>query len=149
MTAPSSPRDVARQNLKDALMERLYQEGCGICLKPGGKLFWFSPFSRLAHEKCVHKINASESELVQKITDVAENNFALFNMAHTEAIREVQQHCGEGSIDDYFDTHGEEAMKELFNNHGWKGAHRYMINWIQERQEKAFWKHLLSSTRHT
>ncbi len=60
--------NVGKAEIKE-LISAIYQvEGCGICGKPGGEIFWFSPTSRGAHTVCYEKIRPAEENLRNKIS---------------------------------------------------------------------------------
>lgn len=105
-----------------SLIENQYnQEGCGICGKEGGDIFWFSPKSRTAHSACsnlLKNIEEDTSKKMNKMFDQYESieRRGLYHTSHKYLAGEVQEQCGNFTILEYFNEHGEDKVKSLFDN---------------------------------
>ncbi len=102
-------------------------EGCGICEKEGAEVFWFSPYSRCAHAKCLTMIQVAESALMQKIDDVFKKstNPGKRNDAHIHAIQAVRAACGQDTILAYLEKKGSTALTNLLITVGIEAVNQY------------------------
>jgi len=99
---------------------------CGICEKQGAEIFWYSPLSQYAHERCVKMIEPSERILHQVVGDLYnKRGFVPQIEAHIRAIQAVRQACGNDTIYSYFMRNGENALAHLFNTIGIRAAQIY------------------------
>lgn len=112
-----------RKTHHSSLLNVLNSEGCGICEKKGAEVFWFSPYSRCAHAKCVKQIEAAESTLIKKIDSLfKKDNYGEQNISHIRAIKAVRKACGSETILSYMEKNGVEALKNLFDTVGVEAA---------------------------
>jgi hypothetical protein len=130
MSFEVSPVKVTDQNKAElvSMMTNMYNsEGCGICQKPGGEVFWFSPYSRCAHAKCFELIKTSESDLIKIIDGLFKNteDYGEKNSAHIKAIKAVRAACNSETIMSYLEKNGVDALTRLFNTVGAEAAKKY------------------------
>lgn len=85
---------VARDELIDAILAQYKAEGCGICKKPGADVFWFSPYSRCAHQSCYDIIDPAENEamniLEKKLKKQGKLAHGGYNHAHIDLISSIE-----------------------------------------------------------
>ncbi len=101
--------------------------GCGICEKNGAQVYWFSPFSRCAHAKCVKMIEPAETLLSQTINRLFKESetYEIQNEAHYRAIEAIKAHCGSDSLMEYLEKNGLAALTHLFDNDGVRAVEKY------------------------
>ena len=121
--APIAVVKLAQDN-KDAAMaavRNMYDaEGCGICRKTGADVFWFTPYSRGAHNACYALIKEIESDIDVLITNKFkdESDFGKLHGAHVAVVAAVQHACGNNSLKEFLINNGTDALKSLFNTVG-------------------------------
>jgi hypothetical protein len=108
----------------------LYEsESCGICKKQAGekRIFWYNSDSRWADTTCFEQIQPLESRLVARIHELFPDHLdkRQRNMAHLCAVRAVEELCEPYSLLEYYQKKGAEALANLFNSEGIKGAERF------------------------
>lgn len=121
--------DENKDTLVSAMTYLYKSEGCGICEKKGAEVFWFSPFSRCAHAKCVKTIKKTESRLTKSIDLLFKNekDYRHHNNAHIMAVKAVRQACGSDTILTYLEKNDEYALAHLFNTVGTEAVVRYVL----------------------
>lgn len=116
--------DETRGALIARIMGKLQAEGCGVCEKSGGDVFWFSLGSHCAHSVCYSEIKAIEADLIATIGSIFKENGDR-NMAHLAAIRAVKKELGSVSIKKFLEKNGAERLKSIFDSVGIAAARAY------------------------
>jgi hypothetical protein len=81
--------DVFIQELQETMLEQYKIEGCGICHKKGGDVFWWSEYSRNAHQACFDLIKDATRPLYdafQKAQTLSTDYSHLTSKQHTDAV---------------------------------------------------------------
>jgi hypothetical protein len=101
-------------------------EPCGICGEKGSEIYWTSPVSNWAHQKCVKKIQPAENALFQTIHELFKDDRSDRNHrnAHKYAIQAIREYCGK-TIQEALEEKGIKELTILFNTIGVEAAKKY------------------------
>lgn len=110
-----------RDTFAKLILAQYSSEGCGICKKTGADVFWFSRYSRCAHQTCFNLIKDIENntdfknnEDFKKLNKVMDNGD--LNTIHIEIIELVQKSCGNLTILEYLVQNGTEQLTKILKS---------------------------------
>jgi hypothetical protein len=109
------------------LTRAMYEaEGCGICGKSGGSIWWTSPQGRCVHQACYTFISNAEDALYEFMESAADHDNGTINFAHADVVKAVQKACGRLTILEYAKQNGLGALKKLFDTVGKEAFLQYV-----------------------
>ena len=100
-------------------ISRTVQENvCGICEQPAATKYWPNHLSHYAHRSCIRWIKAEDDNLWERISyyfpDPTQKIYR--NMAHTAAIKAIQNEIGNTSILQFVKDNGRQELEACFTS---------------------------------
>lgn len=123
----------------------LETQGCGVCEKEGGEVFWFSPYSNCAHHRCFGIISSLDISLVDAIAKLfkdavepaEQDEVRRFRYeARREALTAIREACRPDTILTFHEKYGGDALKTIFRTSGIPAAIQYAAQTPQHHSIK-------------